>query len=299
MKDEVNLRIALQIADLHNIHLTGQQKIGFNLANKLAGHGIGTLVITNNRFFSAPAIFFNEDIEYVVIPGVADIHNYLWHLGFIVRALKKFNPTLIHGHGFASGNLVFFLGELISRPTIHTVYDVPFDLRPIPYVQATGMRRAKWVICTSIFVKRQLEVLGVKSDKLKVLPYGVEDVWFDIHMQNRVPESVLFYGDANQARGIDTLLEAIPMVLGKRPSAKFFLAIRACEPAYEEMILEFAEKGLLSLISLRKGQHISELTSMAQVIVLPYVMTTLQPPLTLIESLLSGKAVVTTDVEAK
>lgn len=63
---------------------------------------------------------------------------------------------------------------------------------------------------------------GVKSEKISIMSNGVDLSLFDINIKKN-PKKIVFAGAMYYHRGLDILLEAIPLVIKKIPDAKFVL----------------------------------------------------------------------------
>lgn len=311
-------RIAFFIPNLHLSHIEGQSKIGMTLAQHLSYRGVKVFIITNNQDRNFPQIESKgENLKVLTIPGAATYSTYIGNLGTIALATKRFDPDILHGHGLAAVPYVAFLGRLLRKPTIQTLYDLS---RPTPYVQA----RLHWniplwritarllefapflvdhVLCSSNFIRNYIEDSGVPSKKITVLPYGVEEIWFDVSKtavltHNTEGATVVYWGDARVETGIETLLDALPEIATFAPNANFVFAIRYWDSKYRKKVGALADRFSVRVLNYPTNRHISQIVSSADLIVLPYNTTTLYPPLVLVESMLAGKAVITTDVEA-
>lgn len=297
-------KIVILISNIHHKHLTGQQKIGTTLARHLSYRGLKPLIISNTPNCKSPELYvLNHDLELFVIPGEATTSSYLRSLGDIVRVVGRFVPGIIHGHGMRMSLLTALLGKILGRPTVQTIYDIDVFSHTPSFIKVFGLFLIDQVVCSSEFVRRYLVDAKIAAEKIVVLPYGIEDVWFSLdkpnsQLVNTEGTTVLFWGDAREDRGIDTLLKAIPSIVEGFPHVNFTFAIRHYFPPYSERVRQIARNYPIKIIDYMPDQHISEVVSSAEVIVLPYNATTIQPPLTLLESLAAGKAVVTTDVEA-
>ena len=81
---------------------------------------------------------------------------------------------------------------------------------------------------TKIFVSNNdtkkiiIDEYGVKSEKISIIPNGVDLSLFDITTE-KDPKKIVFAGAIYYHRGLDILLEAIPFVIKKIPDAKFVL----------------------------------------------------------------------------
>jgi glycosyltransferase involved in cell wall biosynthesis len=81
---------------------------------------------------------------------------------------------------------------------------------------------------TKIFVSNNdtkkiiIDEYGVKSEKISIIPNGVDLSLFNITTE-KDPKKIVFAGAMYYHRGLDILLEAIPFVIKKIPDAKFVL----------------------------------------------------------------------------
>jgi len=67
-----------------------------------------------------------------------------------------------------------------------------------------------------------IDEYSVKSEKISIIPNGVDLSLFDVKTQKN-PRKIVFAGAMYYHRGLDILLEAIPYVIKKIPDAKFVL----------------------------------------------------------------------------
>lgn len=299
-----NRKVVILISDVHSRHLTGQQKIGMTLARHLSAMGLKLLIVSNApKCKSLKVDIFHDDLELFVTPGEATPSSYLRNLGEIIRMVRRFSPEIIHGHGMRMSLLTALLGKILRRPTVQTIYDIDIFSHTPTFIKVSGLFFVDQIICSSNFIRRYLVDAKIAPEKMVVLPYGIENIWFSLDKPTcqsfeSKGATVLFWGDAREDRGIDTLIESIPKILDRFPQVVFTFAIRSYIPPYRRRLKEIAREYPVEIIDHTPDQHISKVVSSADVIVLPYNTTTIQPPLTLLESLAAGKAVITTDVEA-
>lgn len=296
-----NLKATIFISDIHREHLTGQQKIGMTLARNLSERGVKVLVVSNSPNVKSPETgALENDLELLVIPGEADFSSYLINVSTILRSVKEFNPDIIHGHGTSMALLVALLGRTLKKPTVQTIYDTGVGVPRL--VKSLGLLSINHIICSSDFTKEYLRNnLQVPEGKITVLPYGIEKTWVDLG-RRPLPKSktirITFWGDAKTDRGIDTLLEAVPKLFKRVQGATLTFAVRYYDPIYMERIRQLARTYPIEVLDTSSFKHVSEAIALADVVILPYKTTPIQPPLTLVESLSAGKPVITTDVQA-
>jgi glycosyltransferase involved in cell wall biosynthesis len=170
------------------------------------------------------------------------------------------------------------------------------------------------VICTSAQMKDELLSLGVTREKVAYLPLGVD---FE-HFQGEVdvislrvelsipPESpvVLHLGLLEPRKGAFTLASAIPMVLREHPEATFLTAASVTEGTFYDYqrsrweLLRVTEPYRDNFRLITGKQDVRRLMSLADVFVLPLntIHGTIMPPVSLLEAMAAGKAVVAADL---
>lgn len=136
---------------------------------------------------------------------------------------------------------------------------------------------------------------------VRVVYYGIENKWFEEPPPIDYAEEtkVLFWGDANLGRGVDTLLETVKRYhkfLAKDIDIKYVFAIRFSDEEYAKKLENFADEYPVNSIGV--VEDVRKVVYASDVIVLPYNQTTIQPPLTLVESMISGGCVITTNVDS-
>ena len=294
------LKIALFISNFHDYKIAGPQKVGFTLVKHLINNNVNVLVITNDITRQQRLVLSREKYDVLILPGDSTFVLYLRYFLLIYFTLKKYSPVIIHGHGYSSSLLTFIMGKILNISTVQTMYDLPLFSKFPKKMQLCGLFFIDYILCTSKYIKQYLSKMGIKTNKINVLPYGIEDRWFSTKMNNvlnREKTIVLYYGDANKERGIDIMLDAIIDVNKICSNIKYIFAIRRYADQYlNEVILR--SKIINVELIMKYENHISYLVDEADVIILPYRKTTMQPPLTLIESMLLGKIIITTDVES-
>ena len=131
---------------------------------------------------------------------------------------------------------------------------------------------------------------------IKVILYGVEDKFYqaenckDIRdIANRI---VLYYGDARKERGYDLLLDTIPYV---DEDIHFLICIRSKFKNIKERLTHN-----LPNVSFMKVDNypcpIQDIIKSVDLVVLPFIKNTLEPPLTLMEVSAVGTPLITTNV---
>jgi len=295
------MKIALFISNFHHVNLTGQQKIGFNLAENLSKRGLEVVVITNHSSYKKRRIVKYKNFKCLAIPGEANNINFILNMNFIIQYVKKYNPDLIHGHGISSSPMISFIGKILRKPTVHTIFDIrDFNriYKPLFLVSLLSMNK---IICTSCFIKKILSDWGIPTKKMDVIYHGINQEWLDLKISRtkRKKRTILFWGDAKSSRGIDFLIRMIKekhKEFSKKHKIGYTFAVRYYDPGYKDKLKKLSKEYPVKILG--KIDNVVNLVSKSDIIILPYTTTTIQPPLTLVESMSAGKGVITTDVDS-
>lgn len=207
---------------------------------------------------------------------------------------------------------IFFKGPIISTITTYTT----------GFLGSCGffetLKFTDVIICTSRDMWRTLKVY---PDIKKIyLPLGVDFKQFDSNKHRRteigIPLNnfiILYIGPLEKSKGIFTLAEAVPRIARKYPNTTFLIATTPrAGPAIihrsswnfllhnknKKKILEIVKEHKQKLHFLEGVQSIPHLMSIADVFVYPLLVPygTLSYPLTLLEAMASGKAIVASNL---
>jgi glycosyltransferase involved in cell wall biosynthesis len=106
----------------------------------------------------------------------------------------------------------------------------------------------------------------------------------------------VFFGDGTNERGLFTLLCAIPKITSELPETHFTIAIRHWQKSLRDSALHAINKSVTTLLEYPHFSNMLKLVSSADVVALPFLVNSMEPPLSLIESLAMAKPVVTSDI---
>ena len=178
-------------------------------------------------------------LAYLGFPTVADILNYSVRVAQklretrlrgsfdVVEAPAYFSESLVHGLAPRAALVVRLYTPL--QVIIAVSKQVPsLDLRLACWLEKVAARRATMLVANSQSSARiASDLYGVSSKKVRVTYLGVEipeggqeSDGGQIGIRYR-HQTVLFVGRLSQRKGTETLLEAIPKVVGKLPDVQF------------------------------------------------------------------------------
>lgn len=238
----------------------------------------------------------------------------------LIRLLKTIDPDIIHAFGeISAGYLLATLRKAIGKPSIITItktysgyslflptlWSNPVG-RISNHIQSRILGRIDHITCLNHYLEKQLIHMNVPKSNITVIGHGIKDE-FVLPRQlkdaapngERTEKTVLFWGYGSYQRGFHTLLYSVNKILNKMPKTRFLIAVRSFDPDLERIALKLAKKQKqVEILSNANGQccSISDHVASADVVALPYIVNPMEPPLTLLESMAMGKAVVTTNV---
>lgn len=91
------------------------------------------------------------------------------------------------------------------------------------YLEGVVIKRAKAIMSPSEFLKKEVSrEFKIKPDKIKVIPYPIDQRLLLIKKKEDKDNKIVFYaGRLEKRKGIYILIEAIPLVAAKEPAVKF------------------------------------------------------------------------------
>jgi len=255
--------------------------------------------------------FFARDkllIEHKQIPYLRMILYYLTGFFLTIYAMFKNKCNVIHAHwAIPTGLIGTWVGSLLSKPLIVTIHGS--DLRMA--LERPGFLRKIFVFvchhathlnCVSNGQKKEMEQLGILSEKISIIPMGVEDAFLEKGRNRKKegdqkPITILSNRNLLPIYNVSLLIRAIPIVLKEEPETKFLIAGDGAEKKY----LESEVKNLNINSSVRflgrvPHEEMPDLLSQADI----YVSTSLYDgtSVSLLEAMASGAFPVVTDIPA-
>ncbi len=207
----------------------------------------------------------------------------------VTSLIGKFE--LVHAHDWLTGNVLKYISDGFGTPGILTMHSTEYGRDGnvfydgfaswIRDTEAAACRHAKLIISVSGFLADELQrMYGVPHGKIHVVPNGVAYHAFDGYLEPGpvkarygiapLDPTILAAGRMSVQKGMDLLVEAVPMVLGCFPSTKFVIAGEG--PEKEAVVNRANELGVGHAIrflgSLSRGEY-SELMRSVDIVALP------------------------------
>jgi glycosyltransferase involved in cell wall biosynthesis len=207
----------------------------------------------------------------------------------VTSMIGKFE--LVHAHDWLTGNVLKYISDGFGTPGILTMHSTEYGrdgnvfhdgfaswIRDTEYA---ACNHAKLIISISGFLAEEIQrIYGVHHSKIHVVPNGVAYHHFNGYLEPGpvkarygiapLDPTIFAVGRMIAQKGMDLLVEAVPMVLGYFPSAKFIIAGEG--PEKDGLVNRANELGVGHAIrflgSLSRGEY-SELMRSIDILALP------------------------------
>jgi glycosyltransferase involved in cell wall biosynthesis len=307
------------------VHMTGTSII-YELIKHLSKEKIEVHVLTVIEKWADPSWRewlkkeeekHNIHFHYISLKIVKVLPKFLWKISYFPIILQLnliYHFDIIH---FYSSSLSFLMVASIFRRFVKSCFVVTFcsfvkgflgSFRPIRKLPVDK------VICTSHFM-----LPATIMEKAIYLPLGVNFERFNLNLHSgllreriSIPQKslvILYVGPILESKGIFTLLEATPLVLKEHDDSIFVIVATFKGKTFRDQSLrDYIEKRskLLKFIRRYKNnfkflegeQNIPLLMALADVVVFPFTTHygTLSHPLTILEAMAAGKAIVASNI---
>ncbi len=158
-------------------------------------------------------------------PHVADVAAALR----IASHIRRLDPDVVHGHGSKGGVYARASGFLprLRRPVrAYTPHGGSFNYRAHPAIEATLMLAERLLVHpTDIFLfesgfiaDRFRDKIGEPNKLIRIVANGIKPAEFEPIVPNADVTDLLYVGELRAAKGIDTLIDALALVVERRRS---------------------------------------------------------------------------------
>lgn len=266
----------------------------------LAGAGVECHLLTSNRF---PEIALPDTVKvYRVFRGMKTNPLALWWRLF--RLKNQYD--LIHWQYTTHPDHVLTLMKYMpfrSCPNIQTIHNVLPHEKPeesIPVYEKIYCRMAGLIFHTHYSITEYERVFSHIANRKTLVPLG--ELGQVIPQQGLSPQpgsdsTILFFGNIRPYKGLDVLLQAMPLVLAQCPRARLIIAGQALQPwePYADIInLLRIGDAVHTRIEYIPDEEIPALFSAASIVAMPY--HSIDQSGVLLLAMALGKAIVATCV---
>jgi len=174
-------------------------------------------------------------IEHKKIPYFKMILYYTMGFFFTIYAIFKNKCNVIHAHwAIPTGLIGVWVGALLKKPLIVTIHgsDLRMAVEWQGFLRKIFVHVCKKAIhlnCVSEVQKKEIEQLGIMSDKISVIPMGIDETFLKIGKNrktelNKRPFIIFSNRNLLPLYNLSLLIRAIPTVLKEEPHTKFIIA---------------------------------------------------------------------------
>ncbi len=226
----------------------------------------------------------------------------------LFRLVKKTHPDIIHSHFLADTGLsAIIVGNTLKIPIITSllgkdIFD-PVDPVPIKWhnVLAWLMENSSMVIACSSDQKLRAKAMGVSSG-ITIIPHGVNIQRFTPQVKVDIKKKLGIQGPMilsvqrlHPRKGMEYLIDAIPIILDKKPSAQFVIVGKGSEKAKIEKKIEILHiENNVKLVGFVPDSELPHYYANCDLFVLNSLYEAFG--IVLLEAMASGKPVVATTV---
>ncbi len=198
--------------------------------------------------FEVKAIGFEEGVS--LCEGLQPIGKgrakYVFSMPKLKTILKEFKPDLIHAQMAGNYGLMAYL---TGKPYILSLWgpdimETPFKSRAHGSIIGKILKKALLIHTDSQLARWFLEKkYGINSEKIKVFPFGISEVFFKKEIKKSSEEIVLIsHRKLEKIYGYETILQALKILMEKGYKIKMYVASFGSE--YEKLLKMSENLGL-------------------------------------------------------
>lgn len=150
-----------------------------------------------------------------------------------IKLCRKYKCYLVHAHWLIpQGVIAYIINKLLKIPYIITCHGSDLHSVGFKVIKKVILNRAKKITVVSSYLKK--EIIQINPDlilKTEIIPMGVDSKKFSPNKYNEtikkrnniIGSFLLFVGRLAPEKGIQYLIDAIPLVLKKYPNVKLVI----------------------------------------------------------------------------
>jgi glycosyltransferase involved in cell wall biosynthesis len=174
-------------------------------------------------------------IEHDKIPYLRMVLYYITGFFLTLYAMLTNKCNLIHAHwAIPTGLIGVWVGSLLKKNLIVTIHgsDLRMALERSGFLKRIFIyvcKNASHLNCVSDVQKNEIEQLGISSEKISIVPMGVDEAFLEMgkirKMElNKRPFTILSNRNLLANYNISLLIRAIPVILKEEPEIRFLIA---------------------------------------------------------------------------
>ena len=239
------------------------------------------------------------------VPMRRAIHPYdVMAMGRLARICRELRPDVLHGHGAKGGAFARLVvaPDLEKRAIrVYTPDGGSFNYNPgtlahrvFMQVEARLTRRTDAFLFESGYVaERYRAFVGPTSQLTRVVHNGISDAEFEPVAPDSDPFDLLYLGELRQAKGIDTLFDALALIR-RNGGRRLTLLVVGSGPSEAALRAHAEANGLADAITFAPPQPIRAALARGRVMVIPSRAESL--PYVILEAAAAAQPLISTNV---
>ena len=225
------------------------------------------------------------------ISRITKFSNYCKYLLKLFNLINKNKPRIVHYQFFRRKEDIIFLLflKLTGIKIVYTAHNIlPHERTMVDfYLYKLVYLASNKIIVHSDYIKNKLLLtFNISEKKVEVIPHGNFDIYLpknDISKSvariklnlNETDDVILFFGYIREYKGLDLLLEAIPIAIQKNPKIKLIIAGMPANPELKERYTQMIEslnckEQIIYKFSYIPSDDIAGYFSASDLVILPY-----------------------------
>lgn len=287
------MRICYIFTGIYQAKIIGQSAVALRLIDHIDKKN-NKIYIISNYLPESGSFYINGDNK-LLLKGPNTLWTYLKNTRKIINYLKEIKPDILHVRGLLIIIYVWFLNKLfLQYPLVISIFETAEHLSSINRkLIAFCINRSNISFVSSKIIKNLFVFIGATPEKIIIIHTGLKDKFLKNRNTNLIFDTdVLFFGDSTRERGFDIIHK-----LAKRlNNVKFKILIRwqgeNCRQEFEEM----KKLPNVTVWHYPYKENLEKILLKAKLIILPFRYMGMRPPISLLESMVLGKCVITSDM---
>jgi glycosyltransferase involved in cell wall biosynthesis len=174
-------------------------------------------------------------IEHKKIPYLRMVLYYITGFFLTIYAMFTNKCNLIHAHwAIPTGLIGVWVGTRLKKNLIVTIHgsDLRMALERSGFLKKIFIyvcKNATHLNCVSDIQKKEIEQLGITSEKISIIPMGVDEAFLEMGRNrkmelNKRPFTILSNRNLLPIYNVSLLIRAIPIILKEEPKVRFLVA---------------------------------------------------------------------------
>ncbi len=237
----MNLRVLMLSWEYPPHHVGGLGRHVYHLSRALAESGADVTVATRSP--DGKTRIYDDDGVTVVTAPSYELHPpdfVTWAAQFNVSlmeaasSLRGSDFDVIHAHDWIVAYAARALKGSWGVPVVATIHATEHGRQnglhdPVQrHISETEWwlcyHACRVIVCSAYMKDEVCGIFGVPADKVRVIPNGISETWFDVGREEAEKPLVIYVGRLVPEKGAHLLVEAMPSVLAEFPSAELILA---------------------------------------------------------------------------